>query len=83
MPAKRLVDILAKYPAKRLANILPALEKTRDIIGLVVPFIAVIIFPKPADPLDDIKSYNILFIGLDILAKYIYGIFIVIAAYSI
>jgi hypothetical protein len=79
MPAKYLVDI----PAKRLANILPALEGTRDIVGLVVPSIAITILPKPADPLDNIKNYNILLIGLDILAKYIYSILIIIATYSI
>jgi hypothetical protein len=79
MPAKLLVDILAKRPADRL----PALEGTRDVMGLVVPLIAIAILPKPADPLDNIKSYNILFIGLDILAKYIYSIFIIITAYSI
>jgi hypothetical protein len=62
---------------------LPALEETKDVIGLVVPPIAVAILPKPADPLDNIKSHNILLIGLGILAKYIYGILIVIAAYSI
>jgi hypothetical protein len=38
-----------------------------------VPPIAVTILPKPADPLDNIKSYNILLIGLDTLAKYIYS----------
>jgi hypothetical protein len=79
MPAKYLVDILAKH----LADILSALEKTRNIIGLVVSFIAIAIFPKPADFLDNIKSYNILLIGLGILAKYIYSIFIIITAYSI
>jgi hypothetical protein len=79
MPAKNLVDILAK----RLADILPALEENRNIIGLVVSPIAVAILFKPADPLDNIKSYNILFIGLDILAKYIYSIFIIVTAYSI
>jgi hypothetical protein len=79
MLAKYLVDILAK----RLADILPALEETRDVVGLIVPSIAVVVLSKPADPLDNIKSYNILLIGLDILAKYIYNIFIVIAAYSI
>jgi hypothetical protein len=78
-PTKRLIDILAKY----LADMLPALEETRDIIGLVVPFIAVAMLFKPADPLDNIKSYNILLIGLGILAKYIYSIFIIITAYSI
>jgi hypothetical protein len=79
MLAKCLVDILAKY----LANILPALEKIRDIIGLVVPPIAIAILPKPANPLNNIKSHNILLIDLGILAKYIYSIFIIIAAYSI
>jgi hypothetical protein len=79
MPAKYLVNI----PAKRLANILPALEKTRDIIGLVVPPIAVAIFFKPADPLDNIKSHNILLIGLNILAKYIYGFLVIVTTYSI
>jgi hypothetical protein len=97
MPAKYLADI----PAKRLANRLPALEGTRNIVGLVVPFVAVTILSKLADPLDNIKSYNIpaigkidlyidriklysiLIIDLGILAKYIYGIFIVVAIYSI
>jgi hypothetical protein len=80
---KRLVDILAKCLAKRLADILLALEGTRDIVGLVVPLIAVTILPKPADPLDNIKHRNILLIGLGTLAKYIYGILIVVAIYSI
>jgi hypothetical protein len=79
MPAKRLVDILAK----RLADILLALKGTRDVVKLVVSPIAIAILSKPADPLDNIKSRNILLIGLGILAKYIYGIFIVVAAYSI
>jgi hypothetical protein len=79
MPAKYLADILAKYPANRL----PALKETRDIIGLIVPFAAVAMFLKPADPLDNIESRDILFIDLGILAKYIYSIFIVVAAYSI
>jgi hypothetical protein len=87
IPVKRLAGISTKHlvdiPAKHLANILPALERTRDIVGLVVPFIAIAILSKPADPLDNIKSYNILFIGLDILAKYIYSILIVVVAYSI
>jgi hypothetical protein len=83
MPAKRLVDIPAKHLAKRLADILPALEGTRDVIGLVVPPIAIAMLPKPANLLDDIKYYNILLIGLGILAKYIYGILIIVAAYSI
>jgi hypothetical protein len=78
-----LVKYLASIPAKRLANILLALEKTRDIIGLVVSSIAITILPKPADPLDNIKSYNILLIGLGILAKYIYSILIIITAYNI
>jgi hypothetical protein len=77
--AKRLVDI----PAKHLADILPALKETRNVVGLVVSSIAIIMFFKLADPLDDIKSYNILLIDLGILAKYIYSILIVIAAYSI
>jgi hypothetical protein len=77
--AKYLVNILAKY----LANILPALKGTRDIIGLMVSPIAIAMLPKPADPLDNIKSCNILLIGLGILAKYIYGILIIIAIYSI
>jgi hypothetical protein len=46
-----------------------------------VPPIAVAIFLKPADPLDNIKSRNIPAIG--ILAKYIYDILIIIAIYSI
>jgi hypothetical protein len=79
MPAKRLINILIKYPANRL----PALKETKDIIGLVVPPIAITILPKPADPLDNIKSRNILLIGLGILTKYIYGILVIIAAYSI
>jgi hypothetical protein len=102
---KYLVDILVKYlaniPIKYLADRLPALEETRDIIGLVISSITITIFLKPADPLDNIKHYNILAIykvnsyinkiklysiltiGLDILAKYIYSIFIIIAIYSI
>jgi hypothetical protein len=44
-------------------------------------FITVAILPKPADPLDNIKSYNIP--AIDILAKYIYNIFIVVTIYSI
>jgi hypothetical protein len=84
---KRLAGILAKclvdIPAKYLADILPALEGTRDVVGLVVPPITVAILLKPANPLNNIKSYNILLIGLGILAKYIYDILIVIAAYSI
>jgi hypothetical protein len=83
MPAKRLVDTPAKCLAKYPADILPALEETKDIIELVVPPIAVTILPKPADPLDNIKRRNILLIGLDILAKYIYNIFIIVAVYSI
>jgi hypothetical protein len=79
IPAKCLVDIPAKY----LANILPAPEETRNIIGLVVSPIAVAILLKPADPLDNIKNCNILLIGLDILAKYIYSILIIITTYSI
>jgi hypothetical protein len=79
MPAKHLIDI----PAKRLADILPALEGTRDIIGLVVPPIAVTILSKPVNPLDNIKSRDILLIGLGILAKYIYGFLIIVIAYSI
>jgi hypothetical protein len=81
--AKCLVDILTKRLAKYLANILLALKGTRDVIGLVVPSIAITIFPKPADPLDNIKYYNILLIGLDILAKYIYSILVIITAYNI
>jgi hypothetical protein len=77
--AKLLVDI----PIKRPANRLSALKGTRNIIGLVVPFIIVAILPKPADPLDNIKSYNILLISLGILAKYIYSILIIITTYSI
>jgi hypothetical protein len=79
MPAKYLVNISAKH----LANILPALKGTRDVIGLVVPPIAVAILLKPANPLDNIKNYNILLIDLGILAKYIYNIFVVVAAYSV
>jgi hypothetical protein len=79
MPAKHLANILAK----RLVDILPALEETRDIVGLVVPSIAIAMLSKPANPLDNIKSYNILLIGLGILTKYIYSIFVIIAAYSI
>jgi hypothetical protein len=79
MPAKRLANI----PAKRLVNRLLALEETRDIIGLVVPSIAVAILPRPANPLDNIKSRNIPLINLGILAKYIYNTFIIFAAYSI
>jgi hypothetical protein len=79
MLAKRLVDILAKC----LADILLVLEKTRDVMGLVVPFIIIAILSKPADPLDNIKSYNILLIGLGILAKYIYSFLIIVATYSI
>jgi hypothetical protein len=82
-PAKRLVDTSAKHLAKHPADILPAPEGTRDIIGLVVPSIAVAILPKPTDPLDNIKHYNILLIGLDTLAKYIYSILVIVAAYSI
>jgi hypothetical protein len=82
-----LADILTKYLvdilAKCLADILPALEEARDIVGLVVPPIAVTILSKPANPLNNIKSRNILLIGLGILAKYIYNILIVIATYSI
>jgi hypothetical protein len=52
--AKYLADILAK----RLADRLPAPEGTRDIIGLVVPSIVIIILSKLAGPLDDIKSRN-------------------------
>jgi hypothetical protein len=77
--AKRLVNI----PAKRPANILLILKETRDIIGLIVPSIAVAILSKPADPLDNIKSCNILLIGLGMLAKYVYDILIIVAAYSI
>jgi hypothetical protein len=79
MLAKYLVDILAKRLAKYLADILPALEETRDIVGLVVPSIAIIMLLKPADPLNDIKRRNILLIGLGILTKYIYNILIIIA----
>jgi hypothetical protein len=67
-PAKYLADILAKCLADRL----PALKKTRDIIGLMVPFIAIAIFSKPAGSLDNIKSYNIPFI--DKIDLYIDGI---------
>jgi hypothetical protein len=62
---------------------LPALEGIRDIVGLVVSFIAIAILPKPADLLDNIKSYDILFIGLSILAKYIYSILVIVTIYSI
>jgi hypothetical protein len=55
MPAKRLADI----PAKCLADRLLALEGTRNIIGLVMPSIAIIMLPKPTNPLDNIKSRNI------------------------
>jgi hypothetical protein len=78
-----LVKCLAGMLAERLADMLLALEETRDVIGLVVLLVAVAVLSKPADPLDNIKSYNILLIGLGILAKYIYGIFIIVAAYSI
>jgi hypothetical protein len=79
IPAKYLVDISAKYPA----DILPALEETRDVVGLVVPSIAVAMLFKPANLLDNIKSRNILLIGLGILAKYIYSILVIIIVYSI
>jgi hypothetical protein len=69
--------------AERLANMLLALEETRDVVGLVVLLVAVAVLSKPADPLDNIKSCDILLIGLGILAKYIYGIFVIVAAYSI
>jgi hypothetical protein len=62
---------------------LPAPKKTKNIIGLVVSPIAITILPKPTDPLDNIKSRNILLIDLDILAKYIYSILIIITTYSI
>jgi hypothetical protein len=80
---------------------LPALEKTRDIIELIISSITIIIFLKLADSLDNIKYYNILAIGkinlyidriklysiliidLNILAKYIYSILIIITIYSI
>jgi hypothetical protein len=96
-----LAKYLANILAKRLANRLLALEETRDIIELVISPIAIVIFSKLVDPLDNIeycnilaiykvdfyinkiKLYSILIIGLDILAKYIYSIFIVIAIYSI
>jgi hypothetical protein len=78
-PIKYLADILAKY----LVDILLALKETRDIIGLVVSFITITMLSKPANPLDNIKSHNILLIGLGILAKYIYNILIIIAVYSI
>jgi hypothetical protein len=46
-----------------LANRLPALKKTRNVVGLVISPIAVTILPKPANPLDNIKNYNIPAIG--------------------
>jgi hypothetical protein len=59
MPAKRLANI----PAKRLVDRLPALEETRDIVGLVISPIVVAILLKLVDPLDNIKHHNILAIG--------------------
>jgi hypothetical protein len=75
---------------------LPALEEAKDIVGLVVSPIAVaIVLPKPASDLldndkyyntlvvDEVKSYSMLAIDLDTLAKYIYSILIIVITYDI